>query len=225
MKLYIDERNNMMKKVMFIFVIGLIMVSCNKVEEKQNDDNNSFIYEVTRAEESGKISWDISIKREKDDFSQNIIMNKDEDVALLPSEDNMVEIRDVNFDGYEDVMIHKGNYGAQGTKIYEAYIWDEQSKKLVRKESFNLIPNPEIDYDNEVVLGENRENSSTHDYFVYKYENSKYVKTDMMTVIIKEDGNMFITEKKLVNGEWKEVFSSSVSQEEYEERYEQMISH
>lgn len=144
-------------------------------------------------------------------------------IGLFPSEDSMVEVRDVNFDGYEDITVHKGNYGVQGTKIYEAYIWDEDTKSLIWNESFNVIPNPEIDYENEVVLGENRESSLSYDYFVYKYEHGEYVNTDIMNATFVEDENMHVIEKKLIDNEMKEVFNDIVSYEEYKERYEQMI--
>lgn len=214
--------------MLLILATGLLMVSCNNVEEKKaeeekKDENSSFTYEVTRIDEADKIMWNISVKREQDGFSQDIIVEHEEiSIGLFPSEDSMVEVRDVNFDGYEDITVHKGNYGVQGTKIYEAYIWDEDTKSLKWNESFNVIPNPEIDYENEVVLGENRESSLSYDYFVYKYEHGEYVNTDIMNATFVEDENMHVIKKKLIDNEMKEVFNDIVSYEEYKERYEQM---
>ena len=217
-----------MKRLFLFLAIGLLMVSCKnveekKTEEKKKDENSSFTYLVTRIDEDEKIMWNIAVKREDDGFSQDIIVEHDEiGIGLFPSEDSMVEVRDVNFDGYEDITVHKGNYGVQGTEIYEAYIWDENTKSLIWNESFNVIPNPEIDYENEVVLGENRESSLSYDYFVYKYEHGEYVNTDIMNATFVEDENMHVIEKKLIDNEMKEVFNDIVSYEEYKERYEQM---
>lgn len=187
------------------------------------EGKEDFTYEVNRTGEEEDIKWDITIKREKDGFSQDIVLVKDSLVSCIPTEGEMVEVVDVNFDGYFDILILKGYYGAQGAKEYEAYIWNEQTKNFVRDESFNQIPNPDIDYDKELIIGDNRASSSTHDYSVYRYENGEFINVAVISATFTDDDKMNVSERRFADGKWSEKTYVGLSYEEYEEKYEQLL--
>ena len=184
----------------------------------------SFTWEVEQIGEEETIEWNITVKRIADGYTQKIHMAKDETCSLLPSENNMVRIEDVNFDGYDDIIIHKGNFGAQGASGYETYIWDESAKELIHEESFFDILNPEIDYERKLIAGSRRENSMEHEYYVYKFQNEEFVNVATM-VVRSEDNNMVhVSVQKNEDGKISEHVYGVVSYERYKELYEEMLN-
>lgn len=187
------------------------------------EGKNRFTYEVNMTGEEENIKWDIAIKREKDNFSQDIVL-MNEDATYLPNTDEMIKIEDVNFDGYDDILILKGYFGAQAAEIYETYIWDDETKKLVLNEVFGTILNPEIDYEKNLIIGDHREDSATHVLPVYRYEDDEFVNVGIITETFADGEDISVSVKSLVNGKWHEkVYGTFSDYKKYEEKYEEIL--
>lgn len=61
------------------------------------------------------------------------------------------QLVDVTFDGNKDIIISLGHVGSQGTLVHCAYIYD--NGKLYYTNTFEQIPNYEIDNENQMILG------------------------------------------------------------------------
>lgn len=183
----------------------------------------SFNIEVEQIGEEETIEWNITVKRIADGFTQKIHMNRDENCSLLPSKNNMVRVEDVNFDGYDDIIIHKGNFGAQGASGYEAYIWDESYKELIHEESFLEIPNHEIDYERKLITGSVRQSSIEHDELVYRFQNGEFVNVATLSMRFEEEDDVHVSVQKNEDGKLSEKVYGAVSYERYKEIYEQML--
>lgn len=77
---------------------------------------------------------------------------------------------DVNFDGFNDVLIYLGSYGNQGVSYYHAYIWNNLIKDYVNTDSFDDIPNLVIDEKSKSILGNSRSSAAHYEYYVYKID-------------------------------------------------------
>ncbi len=75
------------------------------------------------------------------------------------------EITDVNFDGFDDILIYLGSYGNQGVVYKDCFLWDVKKQKFENCSLFKDIPNPQIDESEKYIYG-NIRNSSSH----YEYE-------------------------------------------------------
>ena len=99
--------------------------------------------EIERKGDKAKEHWEIKVWNDGIDFKQNIEVEIDDMVIEEPKEYEMILQIDANFDGYNDILVHKGKYSGDIDR-YEAYLWDESKKILVYNESFFEIPNPQI---------------------------------------------------------------------------------
>lgn len=60
--------------------------------------------------------------------------------------EDKIKIRDVNFDGFEDILIYLGSFGNKGISYYDCFLWDNKSQKFINDENgFCNIQNPKID--------------------------------------------------------------------------------
>lgn len=140
-----------------------------------------YVVEVAKKESAENSYWEINISNIRMGFNQQVIVKKDADVALLPNENDMIIQKDVNFDGYKDVLIHKGDYGSHKEKLYEAYLWNERLKSFVKSESFSDIFNPKIRPDEKQIVGKKHNDDGTYTHFVYEFKNNRYVCVNEVT--------------------------------------------
>lgn len=98
------------------------------------------------------------------------------------------ELIDVTFDGNEDLLISLGHAGAQGAAVYCAYIYTKDG--FMYDASFEDICNYEIDAENQLILGNYRDNASTYVESKYRYNSDahkfeltecKYIEYDQET--------------------------------------------
>ena len=77
-----------------------------------------------------------------------------------------LSLADVNFDGINDVLIWLGNFGAQGTTRYTAFLNNDSG---FIETSFDEIPSPMLDRENQRILGFTRNWAASHSYFLYEF--------------------------------------------------------
>lgn len=82
-------------------------------------------------------------------------------------------MEDVTFDGREDLIIQLGYAGVHGTMVACAYVATEDGYQYVQ--SFEEIPDYEVDVQNQVIRGSNTSNAYTYYEYEYRYENQEFV--------------------------------------------------
>lgn len=80
---------------------------------------------------------------------------------------------DVNFDGIPDLLICSGHHGAQGFLAYYCFLQTEDG--FGEAPTFTDIPNPGIDVENELILGQWRNSASSHSWAEYEYQEGAFV--------------------------------------------------
>lgn len=83
-------------------------------------------------------------------------------------------MEDVTFDGREDLIIQLGHAGVHGTMVSCAYVATEDGYRYVQ--SFEEIPNYEVDVKNQIICGKSTGNAYTYYEYEYRYENQEFVK-------------------------------------------------
>jgi hypothetical protein len=107
---------------------------------------------------------------------------------------------DVTFDNHDDLLIFLGQAGNCGVNIYAAYIYE--NGQYVYNNSFEEIPEPEIDSDNKLIKGWVRDSAVAYVDFTYRYDEIQ----NCFTLILTETYEWSEEEQKHVK----------VSEEEYE---------
>lgn len=82
-------------------------------------------------------------------------------------------MEDVTFDGREDLIIRLGHAGVHGTMVACVYVATEDGYRYVQ--SFEEIPNYEVDVKNQIIRGRSTGNAYTYYEYEYKYENQEFV--------------------------------------------------
>lgn len=68
-----------------------------------------------------------------------------EDIAYANNFHAEVTLKDLNFDGQDDIAIPLGNYGNQRIQYEDGYLWDKTQKTYVSVKQLKEIANPRID--------------------------------------------------------------------------------
>ena len=134
---------------------------------------------IGEKKENDNICWEIMVWNDGIDFKQSITLNKDESVLEFPAREDMVLQKDVNFDGYNDILICLGTYKNDIVR-YEAYIWDKTTNNLIYNESFKAIPNPQFNEKRQEIRGGLIGEDGVYTVFSYEYNNGKFVENTKM---------------------------------------------
>ena len=81
---------------------------------------------------------------------------------------------DVNFDGFNDILINIGRYGNQNTQHYDCYVWNETEQKFKSAPSFKKIDNPVIDSEENCIFSSVRSSAAEHIYQKWEYFNNSF---------------------------------------------------
>ena len=108
-------------------------------------------------------AWDILLSD-----GQTFSCTPDSSVSYRPNMETIVSFADVNFDGKQDLLICKGEYGAVGTMYYDCYLYSQDGYTFC--ESFSDIPNPVADAERHVIISTYRQSGteSMTETYVYK---------------------------------------------------------
>ena len=80
---------------------------------------------------------------------------------------------DVNFDDVPDLLVCSGHHGNQGLVTYYCFLQTDAG--FVESPTFTDIPNPSVDMDNKLILGQWRNSAVSHSWAEYKYQGNAYV--------------------------------------------------
>lgn len=86
---------------------------------------------------------------------------------------------DINFDGYADILVELGYFGAGGGNlIYAAYVWETASSTFNKVNNYSDICNPTIDAKNKCIISHGRPTGNTIEYERYEWQQGKLVVTE-----------------------------------------------
>ncbi len=83
------------------------------------------------------------------------------------------ELLDVNFDGFKDILIYLGSYGNQGVVYKDCFLWNNKNQLFENYNSFQEIPNPQIDEHGKCIYGFFRNHSGHCTYEFYAWNENE----------------------------------------------------
>lgn len=134
-----------------------------------------------------------------------------EDIALADNFHAEVMLKDLNFDGQDDIAIPLGNYGNQRIQYEDGYLWDKTQKTYVPVKQLKEIANPRIDKEERCLFSFSRESAASYHYERFEYVNAELVKTaELIQTYRQAGGKPLFTEKHYQKGKGMRVVHSSV---------------
>lgn len=125
---------------------------------------------------------------------------------------------DVNFDGYNDIVVLQAAGGMQGMHTYDCFTWNEGASW------FEAAPFPDwgfvsVDSERKMLLTAWRNWAASHGWAIYEYIDGVLTKTNECSreyLDNAEDGTAIIHLKatQLIDGEMQTVFDGNVNEEE-----------
>lgn len=132
---------------------------------------------------------------------QDISYSYPPDTELGEESNAGIDLQDVNFDGKCDLLIYLGQYGNQGIRYYDCFIWNEKKHKFQRDDSFKSIENPQIDKERKCIFSFARISAASYSYGKFAFIGGRFVKTAELKETYGGAGQApLFTEKKYVKG-------------------------
>ncbi len=78
-------------------------------------------------------------------------------------------MRDVNFDGKDDILISLGQYGNQMIRYYDCLVWDETQGRYRKDDNFKQIENPRINKEKRCVFSSSRISAASYCYKRFEF--------------------------------------------------------
>ncbi|WP_390438801.1 XAC2610-related protein [Bacteroides uniformis] len=120
-------------------------------------------------------------------------------------------LKDLNFDGQDDIAIPLGNYGNQRIQYEDGYLWDKTQKTYVPVKQLKEIANLRIDKEERCLFSFSRESAASYHYERYEYVDAELVKTaELIQTYRQAGGKLLFTEKHYQKGKGMRVVHSSV---------------
>lgn len=132
---------------------------------------------------------------------------------------------DFNFDGHSDLALRTGNAGAYGGPSYDVHLYDPAKKRFARNEALTELASENlglftVDDKDKTLETFNKSGCCWHIYSTYQVRNN----TPVLVREVTEDARsaytegatkeLVITDKKLVNGKWRETTTRKPIEEE-----------
>lgn len=134
-----------------------------------------------------------------------------EDIVLADNFHAEVTLKDLNFDGQDDIAIPLGNYGNQRIQYEDGYLWDKTQKTYVPVKQLKEIANLRIDKEERCLFSFSRESAASYHYERYEYVDAELVKTaELIQTYRQAGGKLLFTEKHYQKGKGMRVVHSSV---------------
>lgn len=156
-----------------------------KIEINYKDNTENSIKSLSVFLDSGKQIQDITI-------DENISFTK-----------NPIYFRDINFDGYEDILIPYQRTAA--AEYFIGYIWEESNKQFTLAPAFQSLANVCLDSEKNVFLS-NRSADKTTFYSIAGYDNQTkdFIIQKTFSYYSNETETAY-TEEALINGSLQKI--------------------
>ena len=156
-----------------------------KIEITYKDNTENSIKSLSVFSDSGEQIQDITI-------DENISFTK-----------NPIYFRDINFDGYEDILIPYQRTAA--AEYFIGYIWEESNKQFTLAPAFQSLANVCLDSEKNVLLS-NRSADKTTFYSIVGYDNQTKDFIIQKTFSYYSNGTeTAYTEEALINGSLQKI--------------------
>lgn len=163
------------------------------ISETKEYTGEKYHYEIIEnrnAEWQEIVSWQVNVY-EGDLFIQEIYYEHDEDAGALADHENIIWEADVNFDGFKDLLICQGHYGAQGALGYRCYLANTIAAGFDYCEGFEDISNPQIDPVNKCIRSMIRSNAVSYYEEFYAYNGADFVLIKKDTYEWDDESNQY----------------------------------
>lgn len=142
----------------------------------------------------------------------------EEGIYLGDARSDYFEIKDINFDGKEDITLQTGHYGNQGIVFEFGWIWSEKEQDYLLSDSYFQIGNPDVDEEQKIVRSSWRNSAVSHGWGIYGYENGQFVLQSRLTEdLLREEEILQGFDVPEAGEVWcwtEEIFTSGICTEE-----------
>lgn len=166
----------------------------NSSEDAENDDYGEFIY------------WEVAVIKNNEVVTV-LRQDYDEFATMLPSVKYLVHELDVNFDGKNDILLHQGNFGAQGAVGYTCYLNTADGFELCQSSpNFNAA----ISEVGHTVSTLNRDSAAEHSIEYYSYtEDGEYIPFEAVRLMPHSSAYMIYDNAEEFLGEDMSVYDEA----------------
>lgn len=167
-------------KVVKIIILSLIIFSCNQffIFSLENSNNNNVTIICPDADFGMPIQNSvINIEIYKNNQLIQTLKYNYEDTFMLIKH---FEIIDLNFDGFDDILISAGLTPNRGQQYYVAYLWNERQNEFIFLSGAQDIINMKIDKENKLIYSSYMLNDDRVEYYVYSFCDDKLILKDFI---------------------------------------------
>lgn len=119
--------------------------------------------------------WKIDVYQE-DTYLGTIYSEIEDGSNYYPDVNNVVSAEDdINGDGYVDVVVFAGSYGARGVEYGTCFLWT--GEQFVELEGYDQIPDAWLDRDTMTIYGTLRDGAAAYEIYSYEIQGNKVVQT------------------------------------------------
>ena len=202
-----------MKKIFPIFLTVLVIfifAGCSNSNSKTTSsqlnlsEGKNVIYTPSGASPNLKIKITHTDNTENSIKSLSVFTNDNERIQnIIPAENTSftkqpIYFRDINFDGYEDLLIPYQRTAA--AEYYIGYIWDESNKQFALAPAFQTLANVCLDTEKKVLLSNHSADKTTF-YSIAGYNNQTKDFITQKTFSYYSNGtDTAYTEEALIDG-------------------------
>lgn len=171
-----------MKKFLFL-VVTLLMAAVMQAQQYKRSD---FSFKATKVktadgEKAVKVGAYVGSKLIQE-FTTEL---HGEPMETTAADVGKISEPDLNFDGYPDVRIYLGYYGAHPNDSYaEALIWDQKQHRFLQAEGYSELPDPMED-ENRHLLTTNLRSGPDHrvtDYYRWNGHKIEHLRSDVWAI-------------------------------------------
>ncbi len=128
---------------------------------------------------------------------QVIRQEQQEYASLKPSITSLISEVDIDFDGNNDILIHRGNFGTQGAAMYTCY--RKEGEQFVEDPAFSEIANPLISRERQLIQGSSRSSMAVYVHDMYEFVQDELVNSYRLTMDFESE---IAIEEEFLNQEW-----------------------
>ncbi len=99
-------------------------------------------------------------------------------------------LEDVNFDGYDDIVIQIGHQGARGTITYSCYLFD--NGEYVHNQSFSEFPYLSMDKENKKLHSWVKNSASSETEWIVEYKDGEFTAISELNLTIDNEDNSIV---------------------------------
>lgn len=150
------------------------------------------------------------------DFSQTVFDEVIGNAVYNEMMDTMgLHVVDVNFDGFNDVIILKDFSGAHGNTWYNCWLWDPKTSSFVESEAFADICNPALDPKKKSIYSTGGSGAGNKQWDIYQFIKDEFVVTNSLSYEMTNESYHFIAQN-LLKGEMKIVRDEVIQSDSFD---------